>query len=266
MKLGLEKAAALLGGAVKVTENGVDILKPEVLRSDRLDLLNREAVFAADRHEPLARSSGIGQVLGGQACLDSRLIWRGAKGSAADSRCRMINIRMLVYDTARAVFRARAKACGGGAIILEIARSEIAYTDQRPAEYVAVMIGAALREGHHFPLFIQGDHCQVNAKKYQATPDPEVDEVKKLIGEEIAAGFFNIDVDTSTLVDLSFPTLEEQQRVNFERAAEIHAVHSRTGAGRSDGLCWRRNRRGRPQELDRGRARCVHAGLRAHPR
>ena len=94
---------------------------------------------------------------------------------------------MLAYDTARAVFRA-AKARDAGAIILEIARSEIAYTDQRPAEYVAVMIGAALREGYQLPLFIQGDHCQVNAKKFAANPEAEVGEVKNLIGEEIAVG------------------------------------------------------------------------------
>ena len=85
------------------------------------------------------------------------------------------------------------------------------------------MIGAALREGYTLPLFIQGDHCQVNHKKYQADPEGEVGEVKKLIAEEIGAGFYNVDVDTSTLVDLSHPTLEEQQRANYERAAEITA-------------------------------------------
>jgi fructose/tagatose bisphosphate aldolase len=131
-----------------------------------------------------------------------------------------INVRMLAYDTARAVFRA-ARRGDAGAIILEIARSEIAYTDQRPAEYVAVMIGAALREGYRLPLFIQGDHCQVNHKKYQADAEGEVGEVKKLIAEEVGAGFFNVDVDTSTLVDLSQPTLDLQQRLNYERAAEI---------------------------------------------
>jgi fructose/tagatose bisphosphate aldolase len=126
----------------------------------------------------------------------------------------------MTYDTARAVFRA-ARAGRAGAILLEIARSEIAYTDQRPGEYVSVLIGAALREGYVLPLLIQGDHCQVNQKKYQADPEGEIGEVKKLIGEEIGAGFYNIDVDTSTLVDLSQATLEEQQRLNYERAAEI---------------------------------------------
>jgi fructose/tagatose bisphosphate aldolase len=128
----------------------------------------------------------------------------------------------MAYDTARAIFRA-ALAGKAGAIILEIARSEIAYTEQRPAEYVSVMIGAALREGYTLPLFIQGDHCQVNHKKYQGDPEGEVGEVKKLIAEEIGAGFYNVDVDTSTLVDLSQGTLEEQQRANYERAAEITA-------------------------------------------
>jgi fructose-bisphosphate aldolase class II len=133
-----------------------------------------------------------------------------------------MNVRAMAYDTARAIFRAARKG-KAGAIILEIARSEIAYTEQRPAEYVAVLIGAALREGYTLPLFIQGDHCQVNHKKYHADPEGEVGEVKKLIAEEIGAGFYNIDVDTSTLVDLSQPTLEEQQRANYERAAEITA-------------------------------------------
>jgi fructose-bisphosphate aldolase, class II len=85
------------------------------------------------------------------------------------------------------------------------------------------LIGAALREGYTLPLFIQGDHCQVNHKKYQVDPAGEVGEVKKLIAEEVGAGFYNIDVDTSTLVDLSKPSLAEQQRLNYERAAEITA-------------------------------------------
>jgi fructose/tagatose bisphosphate aldolase len=85
------------------------------------------------------------------------------------------------------------------------------------------MIGAALREGYSLPLFIQGDHCQVNHKKYQADPGSEIGEVKKLIAEEVGAGFYNIDVDTSTLVDLSQGSLAEQQRLNYEHAADITA-------------------------------------------
>ena len=113
-----------------------------------------------------------------------------------------INIRGLTYDTARAMFRA-ARRLDTGAIMFEIAKSEIGYTDQRPAEYVADIIAAAIREGHHGPVFIQGDHFQFNAKKYAADPEKETAGVRALTKESIAAGFYNIDVDTSTLVDLS---------------------------------------------------------------
>src|SRR5690606_39240477 len=140
----------------------------------------------------------IGQAVGARPASIHDLYMARGRGDVAGFTVPAINVRMMAYDTARAVFRA-ARVRNAGAILLEIARSEIAYTDQRPAEYVAVMIGAALREGFHQPLFIQGDHCQVNAKKYQADAAAEVGEVKKLIAEEVAAGFYNIDVDTSTL-------------------------------------------------------------------
>jgi fructose/tagatose bisphosphate aldolase len=218
----MERLLALFDGSVTPTESGVDISEPRVLESEAMDRLVREAVFGNGSAKRDARALlwDLGQAMGVRpASIHDLYIARG-RGEVSGFTVPAINVRMIAYDTARAVFRA-AKACDGGAIILEIARSEIAYTDQRPAEYVAVMIAAALREGYRLPLFIQGDHCQVNAKKYAADPEAEVGEVKKLIAEEIAAGFYNIDVDTSTLVDLSHPTLDLQQRVNYERAAEI---------------------------------------------
>src|SRR3989454_773501 len=47
--------------------------------------------------------------------------------------------------------------------------------------------------------------------------------VRVLAYDSGRAGFYNIDVDTSTLVDLSKPNLDEQQRTNYERAAELTA-------------------------------------------
>src|SRR5258708_32978353 len=150
-----------------------------------------------------------------------------------------MNVRVLTYDSGRAIFRA-AKRLEAGAVICEIARSEIAYTDQRPAEDVAVMTAAALREGFVGPLFIQGDHVQGNAKKYAADPESELAAIRALIDEEIAAGFYNIDVDTSTLVDLSKPNLDEQQRTNYERAAELPAyIRSKHPPDTTFSLCAR---------------------------
>jgi fructose/tagatose bisphosphate aldolase len=134
-----------------------------------------------------------------------------------------INVRAMGYDTARAVIRAAA-GMRAGAFIFEIARSEIGYTEQRPHEYAAVLFAAALREGFTGPLFIQGDHVQTNAKKYNSPDrDSELETLRGLIREEIAAGFYNIDIDTSTLVDLDKPTLAEQQEVNVTLAADFAA-------------------------------------------
>jgi len=99
--------------------------------------------------------------------------------------------------------------------------SGIGYTEQLPSEYTAVAIAAAIREDYEGPLFIQGNHFQVNVKQYAQDPDKEMARLKKLIKEAITAGFYNLDIDTSTLVDSSKTNVVEQQRVTSELAADL---------------------------------------------
>jgi tagatose 1,6-diphosphate aldolase GatY/KbaY len=129
-----------------------------------------------------------------------------------------INLRVLTYDAARAVFRAMAKL-EAGPVIFEIARSEMNYTAQRPAEYATSIFCAAIAEGYKGPIFLQGDHFQVSAKRYLANHDSEVESLRSLIRESISAGFYNIDVDTSTLVDLNQSTIHAQQVLNTQLSA-----------------------------------------------
>jgi len=133
-----------------------------------------------------------------------------------------INVRGLSYDVARAVFRAalRLKA---GAFMFELTRTESHYTDQRPAEYAAVIIAAAIREGFEGPVFIQGDHYKVNALKFAKDPESELQGVRDFCQESVAAGYYNIDIDASTLVNLDKPGVHEQQRANFEATANLAA-------------------------------------------
>lgn len=131
-----------------------------------------------------------------------------------------MNIRAMNYNSSRAVFRA-AKKLNVGAMLFEIARSEIGYTGQRPAEYTASVLAAAIKEGYRGPVFIQGDHFQISAGRFKSDPEAEVKAVKDLMDEAVAAGFYNIDIDTSTLVDLGYPTLDEQQRANYTLCAEL---------------------------------------------
>ncbi len=192
------------------------------LGSSHMDDLVHMAVFGSEADMAWARWAiwELGQEVGVRSASIHDLYMARGRGEIRGFTVPAINVRGDSYHTARSIFRT-AMRLDAGAFLLEIARSEIGYTAQRPAEYVAVMTAAALREGFRGPLFIQGDHFQVNAKKYAVDPEGEVSSVKQLAAEAIAAGFFNIDIDSSTLVDLKQPVLGDQQRPNHEIAADI---------------------------------------------
>ncbi|MDQ6925448.1 MAG: class II fructose-bisphosphate aldolase [Candidatus Eremiobacteraeota bacterium] len=214
--------ADYMHGIVAVRDGQVTVTDEAALASDRLDVLVRAAVFSEGQGREYARWLlwEIGQAVGVRPASIYELYMARGRGEVHGFTVPAINVRAATYDTARAIFRTAIRM-NAGAFILEIARSEIAYTDQRPAEYVSAIIAAALREGFRGPLFIQGDHFQVNAKKFAVDPKAEVNAVKQLATEAVHAGFYNIDVDTSTLVDLSQPTLAEQQRKNYETGADL---------------------------------------------
>jgi fructose/tagatose bisphosphate aldolase len=131
-----------------------------------------------------------------------------------------INLRSMTYDLARAMFRVGEKN-GSAAFVFEIARSEIGYTNQPPIEYASMVLAAAIKESYSGPVFIQGDHFQVNAAKFKENPDKEIEDLMALIGDAIGSGFYNIDIDSSTLVDVSKPDLKEQQLLNYEICAQL---------------------------------------------
>jgi fructose/tagatose bisphosphate aldolase len=211
-----------LNGIVSIDGNNVTVDNESLLR-EKVDGLVYSAVFS----DGLARDTArwilwqLGQALGIYPSSIHELYMAVGRGDAPHSfTVPAINVRALNFNTARAIFRA-ANKIDAGAVIFEIARSEMGYTDQRPAEYVSSLIGAAIKEGFRGPLFVQGDHIQVSAKNFAADPDKEVGAVKDLIQEAIEGGFYNIDIDTSTLVDLSFDTLDEQQNTNYSLCARL---------------------------------------------
>jgi len=202
-----------------------EVLDTRKLREEVIDRLVYNAVFNEDgdiRDVSRWLIYEISNHLGIRPASIHRLYELMAKGKISGFTVPAINIRTLTYDVARAAIRSALKH-DIGAFVFEIARSEIGYTEQRPAEYAVVILGAAIKEDYRAPIFLQGDHFQIGLKKYQQDAVPEINAVKALIQEAIEAGFYNIDIDTSTLVDLSKRDVNEQQRLNFELAAELTA-------------------------------------------
>jgi fructose/tagatose bisphosphate aldolase len=134
-----------------------------------------------------------------------------------------INIRAQTFDMARVIYET-AQREKVAAVICELARSEQTYTFQRVQEYATSVLAGAMASGWRGPVFIQGDHYQFNAAKYAKDPEAMTEEIRKACRDAIAAGYRNIDIDSSTLVDLSKPTVDEQQHENYRRAAELTAL------------------------------------------
>ena len=214
-----------LDGAVRVTPGGKVKVKDDARLRAGIDMLAQKSALSEGPEQGLARwliwesALALGTV---PSSINDLYLARGRGETPANFTVPAMNLRALTFDCARAVFRAAA-AVDAGAMLFEIARSEIGYTGQRPAEYTSSVLAAAIKEGYRGPVFIQGDHFQVNAKKYAQDPEAEVNAVKELTAEALNAGFFNIDIDTSTLVDLSQPSIPEQQARNTGRCAELTA-------------------------------------------
>jgi hypothetical protein len=192
-------------------------------RQENIDHLINLAVFNADQQMREEHQRVIREMAAGSGIYPASI--QGLYDAAGKSlysgiTVPAINIRGITYQVARAVFRAAIKD-NVGAFIFEIARSEIGYTRQPPGEYAASLLAAAIRENFSGPVFIQGDHFQVNRKKFHDNPDTEINDIKALIEESVKAGFYNIDIDASTLVDIDKSSLEEQQALNSRVTAEM---------------------------------------------
>lgn len=155
------------------------------------------------------------------ASINDFYMARGRGELPLDFTVPAINVRGMVYDLSRSIFKV-AIAKKVGALVFELARSEMGYTNQSPRECASVVTAAALRQGFKGPLFILGDHFQVKpGDEPGQVKEGEVESVKQLIKDSIEAGFHNIDLDISTLVDYYEKTVDAQQRTNYLLSAEL---------------------------------------------
>jgi fructose/tagatose bisphosphate aldolase len=210
-----DELAELTRGALQVEKEQVRIVARDLL-AGRMDALAATAVFGPGAVRDRARwiIAAAAHDAGNRTSSIHGLYMARARGEVREAfTVPALNLRGPTYDEARAAFRA-ANKLRVGAMVFELARSEIGYTDQRPAEYAACIQAAALRERYLGPLFLQGDHYQVSPSKYAKDPEQELRSLEALIEESLAAGYRNIDIDASTMVTLEPEDLRAQQRLN----------------------------------------------------
>ena len=223
IKILLESVAKPTNRAIEITDDAqILVHDPQTVR-ENIEEVVRSAVFGStdEKHAAqwLVRECALQFGIIPSSIHDLYLA-RAAGKVRDDFTVPAINLRSLPYYAAKAVFRAADKI-SAKAMIFELARSEMGYTEQPPAEYASNILGAAIAEGYQGPIFLQGDHFQVSKKRFETNAQAEINAIRELCANSVRAGFFNIDIDTSTLVDLSKQSIPEQQQLNYSNCADF---------------------------------------------
>jgi hypothetical protein len=209
-----------LRGILEIKGNEVDVVDADKLRERCIDRLVYNAVF----HESeefryflhwLIREAAAKQVVyptSIQGLHEAAIL-----GVAPPFTAPALSLHALSYDVARACFRA-ARDTGAGAFSFGYTDEVAGYGFQPPAEYATCILAAAIREGYQRAVFLQCDHIRIGRASYQVSRDDEIGRLKDRLEEAITAGFFNIDLDTSSLADFSRPSFPEQQQSSRECA------------------------------------------------
>ncbi|CAN5179717.1 class II fructose-bisphosphate aldolase [soil metagenome] len=188
-----------------------------------IDELIHTAVFSEDTEIRQAAQKALRTIAQKQGIVFSatKYIYNAiGHGKLTEFTVPAINIRAMTYDIAYLIFTLMKKHLIG-LVIFEIARSEMEYTKQDQEEFALCVLAGALKIGYTGPIFLQADHYQVRKKHFAENPQEEIELLKKLISDALTAGFYNIDIDASTLVDLSQPTIAAQQKDNIEITTQL---------------------------------------------
>ncbi|HEU4672705.1 MAG TPA: class II fructose-bisphosphate aldolase, partial [Candidatus Limnocylindrales bacterium] len=223
----VEELLRALEGIVRIDGERLVIEDEAALRGRGIRTLAWTATFAGEEADQTTAARWIvweaAQALGARSASIQELYLARGRGEVHGFTVPAINLRAQTFDMARTIFETAA-AHEVGAVILELARSEQTYTFQRPIEYATSVLAGAIAAGWRGPVFIQGDHYQFNAKKFAADPEAMTEEIRRACRLAVDAGYRNIDIDSSTLVDLSKPNVDEQQRTNYTQTADMTAL------------------------------------------
>ena len=243
--------ALKLSGTVR-HDGGAVVTNPARFRAEMIDSPRLDGRLRAEGHPRRRRGARFARRPSRSASCRPRSC-RSTRRAAAE-RSRASPSRRSTCGscptTPRAPPAARPPRSRAGAVIFEIARSEMGYTEQRPAEYAAVMLAAAIREEWEGPFFLQGDHFQTNPKKMKENAEKEIGAIEAL---DRGGDPGRLPPDRHRHLDARGP-LEADARGAAARQRRalraLHEVHPRARADGDADLDRRRDRRGRQGELD----------------
>lgn len=206
---------------VSLNEEGIEVLDEQKFQEFGIDYLIYSGVLSDDaqtRHLARVYIRKLAKHFGVFPASIYPLYEAFRKGEVEGFTVPAMNMRTMTYDVSREIFK-KAIEHEASAFIFEISRSEMKYTQQNQDEVAVCILAAAIKEGYSGPVFLQGDHYQFDSKKFHEYPQGQIDEIELSIKDALSASFYNIDIDASTLVDLSLQTPKEQQKDNFEMSA-----------------------------------------------
>ncbi|HYE35528.1 hypothetical protein [Methylocaldum sp.] len=214
-----------LRGILEIRDNEVDVVDADKLRENCIDRLVYNAVFHESEElryflQWLIREAAAKLVI--YPTSIQGVHEAAVRGAAPAFTTPALSLHALNYDVARACFRA-ARETAAGTFIFGYTDEVAGYGFQPPAEYATCILAAAIREGHQRAVFLQSDHIRIGRASYQVSRDDEIGQLKDCLEEAITAGFFNIDIDTSSLADFSRPSFVEQQQPSSRECAELVA-------------------------------------------
>lgn len=143
-----------------------------------------------------------------------------ANGELSGFTVPALNVRTLTYDFSQMVHQHMMEKYIGP-VIFEIALSEQEYTSQTHLQYASSIVAGAMKAHYTGPIFLLGDHYQLKASVFKQDKESELARLKVAIRKAIAAQFYNIDIDGSTLVNLDLPYTSAQQKDNYEATAHL---------------------------------------------
>ena len=209
------------------------------LEGDRL-VVDDEARFRVDGRRDLAWTAAFStdeatiaaarwivweasQALGARSASIQELYMARGRGRGPRVHRPAINIRAQTFDMARTVSRPPRAATSARSSSSWPAASRPTRSSGRSTTRPRVLAGA-IAAGWRGPGVHPGRPLPVQRQEVRRRPrgDDRGDPAGMPVA--IDAGYRNIDIDCSTLVDLSKPTVDEQQRENYVRAAELTAL------------------------------------------